>query len=158
MEYISRNYNRVKKRFYKASPGVYRLADKNKVIIKYLFSGGVAATADFAILYALTDILGVWYILSASFAFAAAFGVSFCLQKFWTFRDNNKKEIKRQLGLYFFVGSVNLAFNAVGMYALVDVLGIMYMIAQLIMAIIIAIASFLIYRYLIFKKGKNKYL
>lgn len=123
-----------------------------KIYIKYIISGGTAAFVDLALLYILTDILGIWYLLSASLAFVVAYFVSFYLQKFWTFRDNSRERIVRQMSLYFIVGVSNLGINAGGMYILVDKLNVMYMLAQVIMGGLIAIGSFLIYKFIIFRK------
>ena len=123
---------------------------KYKVYIKYVISGGTAAGIDLIILYILTDIFNIWYLLSACLAFVVAYFVSFYLQKFWTFRDNSRERIVKQMSLYLIVGVSNLGINAGGMYILVDKLGIMYILAQVIMGGIIAIGSFLIYKFVIF--------
>lgn len=138
------------------SPSYYELLDRHKVPIKYLISGSTAAMVDLGALYVLTDFFKMHYLLSASLAFMAAFFVSFYLQKFWTFRDNDRERIYGQIFLYFIVGATNLAVNAGGMYLLVDKLGVMYMLAQVIIGAIIALSSFLIYRYIIFRKHKKK--
>ncbi len=106
---------------------------------------------DFAVLYFLTDILGIWYLISATLAFIAAFFVSFGLQKYWTFGDRYTQKIYRQLGLYLTVASINMLINAAGMYYLVDKLGVWYILAQVIVYSILAFESFFIYKYLIFK-------
>ena len=56
------------------------------------------------------------------------------------------------MGMYLSVGLMNLIINTIGMYVLVDKFDLMYMIAQIIMICLVAISSFLIYRYIIFKK------
>ncbi|MCK4554487.1 glycosyltransferase, partial [Candidatus Parcubacteria bacterium] len=113
-----------------------------------------------ALLYALIDIFKVHYLLSASIAFLTAFFISFYLQKFWTFRDNSREKIYKQISLYFAVGATNLCINAAGMYVLVEhvlpeliiarAFNATYVAAQIIMGIFIAVASFLIYRFVIF--------
>jgi putative flippase GtrA len=123
---------------------------KYKLYIKYVISGGTAASVDLILLYILTDIFGIWYLLSACLAFVVAFFVSFYMQKFWTFRDNNRERIYQQMSLYLMVGVFNLGINAGGMYILVDKFHIMYILAQIIMGGIIAISSFLIYKFIIF--------
>lgn len=123
---------------------------KYKIYVKYVISGGTAASVDLALLYILTDIFGIWYLLSASLAFVVAYFVSFYLQKFWTFRDNSRERIAKQMSLYLIVGVSNLGINAGGMYILVDKLNVMYMLAQVIMGGLIAIGSFLIYKFVIF--------
>ncbi|MEI6596731.1 MAG: GtrA family protein, partial [bacterium] len=128
---------------------------KYKRIIKYLIAGGTAASVDLVLLYILTDILGVWYLISACVAFSIAFFVSFFLQKFWTFRDRDKEVIYKQMRIYLIVALANLALNAVLMYALVDGFKIWYMLAQFIISGLIAIESYLVYKHFIFNKNSK---
>lgn len=125
---------------------------KYKQIIKYLIAGGTAALVDLSLLYFLTDIFGIWYLISASLAFAAAFFVSFFLQKFWTFRDGDKEVMYKQMGVYLTVALVNLALNALFMYVLVDGFKVWYILAQIMASGLIACESYWIYKILIFNK------
>jgi putative flippase GtrA len=150
-------YKKTKNKFRFGSPKLYSLLDKNKVYIKYALSGGIATLVHFSLLFFLTDIVGIWYIFSTSIAFVAAFFVSFTLQKLWTFRDNGRYKIKRQIGAYFSVGVFNLFLNALGMYLIVEWWGIMYLLAQLLVGLVLAGESFLICKYIIFEK-KRKWL
>lgn len=133
-------------------PKLLDLIYKYKQIIKYLFAGGLAALTDFAILFLLVDVIHIWYVTSSVLAFAIAFGVSFYLQKFWTFRDGDLDKIYKQLAVYLAVGLANLGLNTLFIYILVDKFGLWYMLAQVLISGVIAIWSFLIYKFLIFKK------
>jgi dolichol-phosphate mannosyltransferase len=150
-------YSKVKNNIRFIFPRVYSLLDKNKVYIKYIFSGGFATLIHFSLLYSLTDIVGIWYIFSTSIAFIIAFLFSFVMQKFWTFRDNGSYKIKRQIGAYFSVGLFNLFLNASGMYLIVEWWGVMYILAQFLVGLVLAGESFLICKYIIFEK-KRKWL
>jgi putative flippase GtrA len=125
---------------------------KHKLYVKYVIAGGTAAMSDFILLFIFTDILHVWYIISATLAFIVAFFVSFFLQKFWTFRDNSRDKMYKQMAMYLAVGATNTCLNAGGMYVLVDKFGVWYIFAQAVMAIGLALGSFVIYRFVIFKK------
>ncbi len=127
---------------------------KYKTFVKYIISGCLAGGTDLILLFVFTDIFGIWYLLSAVLAFILAFFVSFFLQKFWTFRDNNREKMFGQMKSYFIVCVINLGVNTVGMYILVDKFKVMYILAQIIMSGLIAISSFIIYRFFIFKKQK----
>jgi len=130
-------------------------AYKKKIYIKFIISGTTAAVTDLALLYFFTDILGLWYLLSAILAFIIAYFVSFSLQKFWTFRDNSQKKIYQQMSLYFLVGVVNLGANSWAMYILVDKFRVWYILAQVIISGFLAVSNFLIYKLIIFKKRKK---
>ncbi|MDD4900798.1 MAG: glycosyltransferase [Patescibacteria group bacterium] len=129
---------------------------KYKQIIKYLIAGSAAALVDLSFLYFFTDILGIWYLISAGLALVVAFFVSFFLQKFWTFRDGNRELIYKQMGAYLAVALTNFVINLALMYILVDGLKIWYMLAQFITSGLIAIESYLVYKIFIFN-GKSKF-
>ncbi len=159
-------YKKFKNYLRALNPSYYSEMNKYKVPIKYIISGGTAAFVDLVLLYALIDIFKIYYLLSASIAFLVAFFISFYLQKFWTFRDNNKEKIYKQMYLYLSVGIINLCINAAGMYILVEHVlpkiviagkfNATYVVPQIIMGVFIAISSFLIYKFVIFKKKKRE--
>lgn len=123
-----------------------------KELVKYLISGGTAAAVDVLLLYVFTDIFKLWYITSAVLAFIGAFCVSFTLQKYWTFRDLSSSKIHAQISLYLISSVINLGINTLFMYILVDFFHIWYILSQIITSGLIAIGSFFIYKYIIFKK------
>jgi len=129
---------------------------KQKQLVKYGISGGIAFSTDLALLYFFTGTLNVWYLFSAVLAFIIAFFVSFFLQKFWTFRDVSKQGIYKQMAQYFVIGLINLWINTMGMFLLVDLFSVMYILAQIIMSASIAIGSFIIYKFVIFKRVRKK--
>ena len=122
-------------------------------VAKYIISGGSAAVVNLSILYIFTEFLNIWYLITASVAYILAFGVSFGLQKFWTFKDHETSDIHKQLSLYLVVILVNLGLNALFVYLLVEHTGIWYMIAQIISGLIIAIESFFVYKLIIFRRS-----
>jgi glycosyltransferase involved in cell wall biosynthesis/putative flippase GtrA len=126
---------------------------KHKRPVKYLIAGGAAATVELSLLYFFTDILGIWYLISASLAFAVAFFVSFFLQKFWTFRDMEREKMYHQMTLYFALALSNLFINTGLMYLLVDGFKIWYMLAQVIAGGLIACESYLVNVFFIFNKA-----
>jgi putative flippase GtrA len=129
---------------------------QHKLYVKYVIAGGTAAMTDFALLFILTDFFHVWYIVSATLAFIVAFFVSFFLQKFWTFRDNSRDKMYKQMAMYLGVGATNTCLKAGGMYVLVDYFYLWYILAQAVMAIVLALGSFVIYRFVIFKTDGRK--
>ncbi len=125
-------------------------------VIKYIFSGGTAAVIDLSLLYLLTDGFGLHYIASTTLAFLAAFGVSFSLQKFWTFGDESMERVHTQLAMYLIIAVINLFVNAGFMYVLVDIAGVWYFLAQIITGATMACYGFLLYRHIIFRKYSHE--
>ena len=104
-----------------------------------------------AVLYLLTDVLGVWYVLSALAAYAASFAVSFGLQRNWTFGHRGADGAWPHLVGYLALFGFNMGLNAGLLYLLVDRAGLPHMLAQLILVVVIAIWNFAAMRYLVFR-------
>lgn len=134
------------------SPKIFQLLNKHKTVVKYVLAGGTAVVVNLSLLYLLTELFEIWYIISSIIAFSISLLTGFVLQKFWTFRDNNARRFKRQLAMYITVGILNLILDPVLLYALVETFGIWYVLAQLLVMAVLAIESYLINRFITFKK------
>lgn len=121
-------------------------------VFKYIVSGGSAAIVDIFFLYVFTDIVGLWYVLSAILAFIIAFFVSFLLQKYWTFGDKSNHNIHRQGLLYLFISLLNLCLNTALVYFFTDIVTLHYLLSQFITGIILAFSSYFIYKRFVFNK------
>ena len=125
---------------------------KYEQVLKYLIAGGSAFAVNIVTLYVLTDVLHVYYLLSTVGAFLTSFGVSFVLQKVWTFRELSRDNLHVQLPLYLLMQLTNLGLNTMLMYVFVEYLHLWYILSQAIIAILIAIATFFINKAYIFKQ------
>ncbi len=78
---------------------------------RFLLVGAFTLVLDYAFLLALTELLGVYYIVSATLSFLIAVIVNYCLCQYWVFNDAKSMNGARFM---LFVGSsvVALALNA----------------------------------------------
>ncbi len=120
-------------------------------LIRFGVTGIVATSVTLFALYVLADVLGLWYVYATTIAFLLGFGVSFILQKFWTFEDSRMHVAGVQAIMYFIIILFNVCLNAMLMYALVEWVHLSHLVAQLISAAIIACESFFAYRLLVFR-------
>jgi putative flippase GtrA len=120
-------------------------------IIRFLFSGAIGAGTNLLILYILTDLLHLYYVISVVISFIIATTVSFIMQKFWTFQDNSKEVVHSQALVFTVVAIINLFINTFIVYASVEFMGFHYLIGQVFASIIVAFESFFIYKIFIFK-------
>ena len=118
--------------------------------MRYIISGGTAAVVLFASLIIFREIFGFWYLLASSLAFCLSVVTSFSLQKFWTFRDGENKYTHKQFLYFVLVSLCNLVINTLLMYVAVGVFALEYLLAQFIVAGLIAFLSFFVYRDIIF--------
>lgn len=133
-----------------------RQYNNRNLYIKYFISGLSAAMVHIALLSFFYRFIGLHIIVSTSLGFVVAFFVSFYLQKFWTFKDDGREKMIKQMSLYLFTALSNMAINAAAMYFLVEKFGVWYLLAQVLMSGTIAIESFLVYKLIIFNKKDAK--
>lgn len=117
-------------------------------VLRFVITGGSAAVVNLIALYFFTDWFGLWYLASEVFAFIIAFACSFVLQKYWVFQSREAHKIKHQLPLHFAVAGVNLFFNLVILYALVQYAHVWYLLAQVIANVLVAFVSFFAFRWI----------
>lgn len=120
--------------------------------LRFIVSGGTAALTQITSLYVFTDVLSIYYLYSSVLSYIVAIVVSFILQKFWAFQDKDLGSSHIQFAKYVLVGILGLATNTLSMYVLVSVLGVWYIVAQIISGAFIAGINFFCYKNFIFKK------
>ncbi len=120
-------------------------------IIRFIIAGGFVALTQIYVLYLLTDIFLIWYLYSSMLSFVYACVSSFFLQKFWAFKDYEKKNALAQFIKFVVVALIGISINTTFMYVLVDLFGLWYVFSQFVTGVIVAIINFLIYKFFIFK-------
>ena len=130
---------------------LFEFIQKHQQIFRFLIAGGFAFAVNIVALYVLTDILGVYYIISTVGAFLISFSVSFTLQKFWTFQDASKDNLHIQLPLYLTMQAASVTLNAGLMYIFVEYFHIWHIISQVIISLGLAVVIFFLNKKYIFK-------
>ncbi len=133
------------------------------VAVRFIISGGTSAFVDLLLLYILNAVFGLHYLPSAILAFIGAFGVSFTLHKFWTFRSHGERAHKQAI-MYLGTSLFGLFLNTVLMYLFVDFIfenlisshKLNVMISQVIVGAIVAFVSFFLSHKFVFKYKKEK--
>lgn len=121
-------------------------------LIRYLISGGTAATSNVIFLFLLVQYGGVYYLYASILAFVMSIAVSFTLQKFWTFRDGPLYDMHRQFARYLIVIFFGLLLNTALIYFFVEVTDIWYVLAQMLTTAVIAVINYFFYRHFVFRE------
>ena len=111
-------------------------------------SGGAGAIVHLGILYVLVHLFAMWYLIATSLAFLVAVGVSFTLQKFWTFQNTATAQLHTQGIAFLLVSTANFFINGLCMYLLVDGVHLPPIVAQFITSALIAIEAFVVYSFI----------
>ena len=120
-------------------------------VARFGIAGVIATLTNLGLLYAFTEFLGIWYLLSAILSYAIATGVGFTLQKFWAFDSRSLKGVHAELGIFLANNLLGVAFTVAGLFVLVEYAGLWYLLAQVITTAIIAVWNFFVYR-IVFRK------
>lgn len=121
---------------------------QRKKYLKFLISGSLAAMTNLGTLFVLHGLIHLPIVPAASLSFVVAYLVSFSLQKFWTFADTGRERMAGQMIIYFMVGVFGLVLNAVGMYMLVELFLVWYLLAQIFMSAGLAVMNYFLYRWI----------
>ncbi len=121
------------------------------VFLKYNVVAAVATAVDFTILVFMTEVLQIWYLLSAITGAVTGGIMSFFLERNWTFKKKDGK-ISKQALKYSLIWITSIILNISGLYLFVEYFGIEYIISKIIVAITVGIGfNFLTHKYYIFK-------
>jgi putative flippase GtrA len=116
---------------------------------KYLVVGVTAAIIDFGLLYALTDGVHIYYLLSATISFIVAAIYNYSLNRAWTFRSSGSRT--KQVPIFFIVAILGVLLNNTIMYLGVEKVGLYYLLAKVFAAAVVTIWNFFGNKYLTFR-------
>jgi len=117
---------------------------KSLVIKQFILYGMVAlipTAVDFILIFSLTELIGLYYMLSLVIAFVVAMIVSYLVQKSLTFRDESARNLK-QFFCFCLVGLGGLILNMIIVFSLVEYLGFWYLLGKVVAVTITYFWSF----------------
>lgn len=112
-------------------------------IVRFCLGGIVGVFVGYITLIVLTEYIKLWYLLSSIIGYVLNYIANFIMQKFYTFKNKNTKAIPKQFSLYFGIAILYFATNTSLMYVFVEYCHIQYIISQIILTIILSIASYM---------------
>ncbi|WP_424714336.1 GtrA family protein [Methanobacterium sp.] len=120
-------------------------------IFRYIFVGGGAFIVDFLSLFILTDIFGIYFLISAAIAFILGLIANYILSISWVFDRRNLKNKQFEFGVFAFIGIIGLGFNEVFIWFFTQNLHIYYLKSKIFAAVIILFWNFFARKYLLFR-------
>lgn len=111
-------------------------------IVRFCMVGGVSLALDYAILYALTEWAGVYYLYSSAISFSVTVVFNYWLCVVYVFKGAGKQSL-RQAIIFFTTGAVGLLLNQLCMWFFVAVAEFHYLIAKLGATVIVTIWNYL---------------
>lgn len=119
---------------------------------RYLFVGGICAILDLILLYLLVEYLHIWYLSATIISFTIITCGGYFIQKNFTFRNASKNH-KRQLPVFFVIASIGLLINTSCMFFFVSIIGIWYIIANIITKFIVLVWNYFANKHITFNNN-----
>lgn len=119
-------------------------------VLRFLLAGGSCLLLELGLLYGFTEWAGMHYLYSAALAFSVSVLVNYWICRYWVFRGAGKMSLK---SVTVFAGSsvAGLGINQLCMWALVDILGVYYMLAKIVAAAVVTVWNFVLKRFALTK-------
>ena len=113
-----------------------------KQILKFGVVGGIAFVIDYALLYVLTEFIGIHYLISSIISFSVSVIFNYILSVKWVF-DVKKKQGTKEFIIFIILSVIGLGINSLIMYLMVDIFKIYYMISKLVSTFIVMVYNFI---------------
>lgn len=120
-------------------------------VFKFLFIGGFCAVLTLVLMYLLTSIFLINYLISAIITILITNYIGFFLNKVFTFQTD-KKLFWRELWKYYGVMLSSNMINLCIIYTLVDIIRIWYLYANMVSIVALTPVNYLLHKYWSFKK------
>lgn len=114
-----------------------------KQILRFGFVGGTAFVIDFVILWLLTDIAKIDYLISNSISFAVSVVYNYILSTIWVFDTKREGKKAAELTVFIILSIIGLGLNQLLMWLAVEKVSINYMISKVIVTGIVMVYNFI---------------
>jgi dolichol-phosphate mannosyltransferase len=123
-----------------------RISGELKRIIKFCLVGGSGIGIYMGLMFLLTDIAGLLYVISAVFSWLGAVTSNFIFNELWTFRDLRRRGKQNTLKRAIWFIGVRLAgliINITILFCLTELLGVYYLVSALIAILVVVTWNYL---------------
>lgn len=119
-------------------------------IIKFAITGGVGFIIDFFLTWVFKEQVGVNSYLANGIGFSIAVLNNFCLNKYWTF-SNEEGKVGVQFGYFLFFSLVGLGLNTVFLFLFVNYLKLDFYISKGLAIAFVFLWNFSVHNLITFK-------
>lgn len=110
--------------------------------LRYTVSCTVTFLFGLGLLWVLTSVFGIYYLVSATIAYFAAVSVNYVINRSWVFRNNGYHPFFRGYLIWGIITVAGLFINLALLAFFVELLSLHYITARIIAAIVVGIFGF----------------
>ena len=118
--------------------------------LRYCVVGGIAYSVDFLSLFALTEYLNIYYLLSASIAFLFGLTLNYILSISWVFNNRKVKNRVNEFTIFAIIGVVGLFLNYISIWFFTEITDFHYLISKVFSTAFVFTWNFLARKFILF--------
>jgi putative flippase GtrA len=125
--------------------------------VQLLRSAGAAHLgfwADFVALAVLTEIFGLYYLISAVVSFTVGLAVTYCLSVLWIFKHRRIKSKIAEFAAFSLIGLVGVVVMLAAMWLLTEVVHLHYLLSKVVSSVLVFAVNFTMRKLLLFRPQK----
>jgi len=119
--------------------------------MRYIIVSVVSLAADFGLLYLLTSVVGIHYLISAVFSYLAGLIVNYVLSTYWVFAKRRLSNRAAEFSVFALIGVIGLGVNELLMWLFTSVLLLHYMVSRIFSAGIGYVWKYIVRKYYLFR-------
>ena len=124
-------------------------------LFRFAFVGATAFLIDAGILYVLTDLFFIHYLISGTISIIISVVYNYILSVNWVYNTSNKKNHSQKFIVFAVLSLIGLAINQLLMFVFVDIFNIYYMLAKIIVTAFVMVYNFLTRKFFLESKNNN---
>lgn len=118
---------------------------------RYCFVGGIATVADWAVLYFLTNSLGIYHLISSVVSFVAGLLTNFLLSKLLVFSGSEAKgNVWTEFAGYAVIGVIGLGITELILFVFTDLFKLYFMLSKAIATVFVLLWNYLARKILLY--------
>jgi len=130
---------------------IIRYANRTE-FMRYFCAGSLTFLTDFVILLLLTEVCGVNYLWSNLISVSVGLLMSYVLCVRWVFLDRRYNRVVFEFPLFVLTCAVGILLNEFLLWACVEVAGIGYLIAKVVVTAAVFVVNFVLKKTILFRR------
>lgn len=127
-----------------------------KIFLRTQLSSLLATSVDLAFTVALIEIVNCKYLIATTIGAIAGAVTNFLINKYWSFKMNDNKGLKKEGIKYLLVWSGSIFLNVLGSNAIMKLLNLPYLVSKISVSLIVGIAfNYTLQKKYVFSTTKN---
>jgi putative flippase GtrA len=126
-------------------------------LFRSVLSGAIAFAVDFSALYILTEFFGIYYLVSAIFAFILGVTTIYILSITFVFSKRSVENRWFEFAIFVFIGIVGLASNQFFLWYFTERVHLYYLYSKVVATAIVFLWNFFSRKIILFRKSALKH-